>query len=71
MIVEMAARRAGRARRHRASTTSSQSVNGRAVESIGDVTALVRSLDPGRTVVIDLRRGTKARRSCASSSGVR
>ena len=37
-----------------------QSINGRAVESIGDVTALVRSLDPGRTVTMALRRGTKA-----------
>jgi S1-C subfamily serine protease len=37
-----------------------ESINGRAVESIGDVTALVRSLDPGRTVVMTLRRGTTA-----------
>jgi len=37
-----------------------QSINGRAVESIGDVTALVRSFDPGRVVVIGLRRGTRA-----------
>ena len=37
-----------------------QSINGRAVESIGDVTALVRSFDPGRVVVIGLRRGTHA-----------
>jgi S1-C subfamily serine protease len=37
-----------------------QAINGRAVESIGDVTALVRSFDPGRTVVLDLRRGTRA-----------
>ncbi|HEY5171270.1 MAG TPA: S1C family serine protease [Acidimicrobiia bacterium] len=37
-----------------------ESINGRAVESIGDVTALVRSLDPGRTVTMALRRGTKA-----------
>jgi S1-C subfamily serine protease len=34
------------------------SINGRAVESIGDVTALVRGLDPGRTVAMELRRGT-------------
>jgi S1-C subfamily serine protease len=37
-----------------------EAINGRAVESIGDVTALVRSFDPGRTVVLDLRRGTRA-----------
>jgi serine protease DegS len=37
-----------------------QSVNGRTVETIGDVTALVRSFDPGRTVAIVLRRGTQA-----------
>lgn len=37
-----------------------QSINGRAVESIADVTALVRSLDPGGTVTMALRRGTKA-----------
>jgi serine protease DegQ len=37
-----------------------QSINGRSVESIGDVTALVRSFDPGRVVVIGLRRGTHA-----------
>jgi serine protease DegQ len=37
-----------------------ESINGRAVESIGDVTALVRSLDPGRTVTMALRRGAKA-----------
>ncbi len=37
-----------------------QSINGRAVESIADVTALVRSFDPGHTVVMGLRRGKKA-----------
>jgi S1-C subfamily serine protease len=37
-----------------------QSINGRTVETIGDVTALVRSFDPGNDVVITLRRGTKA-----------
>ncbi len=37
-----------------------EAINGRAVESIGDVTALVQSLDPGRWVVMDLRRGKKA-----------
>ena len=37
-----------------------QSVNGRTVETIGDVTALVRSFDPGRTVAIVLRRGPQA-----------
>ena len=36
-----------------------QSVDGRAVESIGDVTALVQGLDPGRTVAIGVRRGEK------------
>ena len=35
-----------------------QSVNGRAVESIGDVTALVQGLEPGHTVAIGVRRGT-------------
>ena len=34
-----------------------QSVDGRAVESIGDVTALVQGLEPGRTVAIEVRRG--------------
>ena len=37
-----------------------ESVDGRPVRSIGDVTALVQALDPGRTVVIDLRRGKQA-----------
>jgi serine protease Do len=36
-----------------------ESVNGRRVASIGDVTAIVRSLDPGQAVVVDLRRGKK------------
>ncbi len=36
------------------------SINGHAVESIGDVNALVRSVDPGRMIVMDLRRGKKA-----------
>jgi serine protease DegQ len=36
-----------------------ESINGRSVESIGDLTAVVRSLEPGRTVVMDLRRGKK------------
>ncbi len=34
-----------------------QSVDGHSVESIGDVTALVQGLEPGRTVAIDVRRG--------------
>jgi S1-C subfamily serine protease len=34
-----------------------QTVDGRTVESIGDVTALVQGLDPGRTVAIGVRRG--------------
>ncbi len=37
-----------------------ESINGRAVASIGDVTALVQGLDPGRTVVMKLRRGQQA-----------
>lgn len=37
-----------------------QSINGRTVESIADVTALVRSFDPGHTVVMGLRRGKQA-----------
>lgn len=37
-----------------------KSINGRAVETIGDLTALVRSIDPGGTVVMDLRRGKNA-----------
>ena len=37
-----------------------QSINGRAVESIRDVTALVRGLAPGLTVVMELRRGAQA-----------
>jgi hypothetical protein len=36
-----------------------ESVNGRRVTSIGDVTAIVRSLEPGDAVVVDLRRGKK------------
>jgi S1-C subfamily serine protease len=36
------------------------SINGRAVESIRDVTALVRGLAPGLTVVMELRRGAQA-----------
>jgi serine protease DegQ len=36
-----------------------QSVDGRAVESIGDVTALVQGLDPGSRVDIGVQRGTK------------
>jgi len=36
-----------------------ESVNGRAVESMSEVTAIVQSLDPGRTVVVDLRRGSQ------------
>lgn len=35
-----------------------ESVNGRAVESMSEVTAIVQSLDPGKTVVVNLRRGT-------------
>jgi len=34
-----------------------QSVDGHAVESIGDVTALVQGLEPGHTVAIGVRRG--------------
>ncbi|MDQ1380576.1 MAG: serine protease Do [Actinomycetota bacterium] len=37
-----------------------ESINGRAVESITDVTALVRSIDPGISIVIELRRGNQA-----------
>jgi S1-C subfamily serine protease len=37
-----------------------ESVDGRAVASIGEVTALVQSLDPGQMVVMGLRRGTTA-----------
>jgi S1-C subfamily serine protease len=37
-----------------------ESINGRAVESIADVTALVRSIDPGNSVVMQLRRGKQA-----------
>jgi S1-C subfamily serine protease len=37
-----------------------ESINGRAVESIADVTALVRSIDPGITVIMELRRGNQA-----------
>ena len=37
-----------------------QSINGRTVESIRDLTALVRGLDPGRTVVMAVRRGKQA-----------
>jgi S1-C subfamily serine protease len=36
-----------------------QSIDGRAVESIGDVTALVQGFAPGRTVVMALRRGQR------------
>jgi S1-C subfamily serine protease len=36
------------------------SINGRAVESIRDLTALVRGFDPGRTVVMAVRRGKQA-----------
>jgi S1-C subfamily serine protease len=32
-------------------------VNGRAVATVGDETAIVRSLQPGEEVVVDLRRG--------------
>jgi putative serine protease PepD len=34
-----------------------ESVNGRAVPTVGDLTAVVRSMEPGETVVVDLRRG--------------
>ena len=37
-----------------------ESVNGRPVATVGDVTAIVRSLKPGDDVVVDLRRGKKA-----------
>ncbi len=37
-----------------------QAIDGRAVESIGEVTAIVQSLEPGATVVIDLRRDNRA-----------
>ena len=37
-----------------------ESINGRAVESIADVTALVRSIDPGMSVIMQLRRGKEA-----------
>ncbi len=37
-----------------------ESVDGRAVASIGEMTAVAQSLDPGRTVVVELRRGKKA-----------
>ncbi|MDQ1434465.1 MAG: serine protease DegQ, partial [Actinomycetota bacterium] len=37
-----------------------ESINGRAVESIADVTALVRSIDPGIKIVMELRRGNQA-----------
>jgi S1-C subfamily serine protease len=36
-----------------------ESVNGRPVTTVGDLTAIVRSLDPGAAVVVDLRRGKK------------
>jgi S1-C subfamily serine protease len=36
-----------------------ESVNGRPVTSVADVTAIVRSLNPGDAVVVDLRRGKK------------
>jgi putative serine protease PepD len=36
-----------------------ESVNGRAVSTVGDVTAIVRSLRPGTAVIVDLRRGKK------------
>jgi putative serine protease PepD len=35
-------------------------VDGHAVESMGDIIALVQSHDPGRTVVVDVRRGAQA-----------
>jgi len=37
-----------------------QAVNGRTVETIGDVTALVHGQDPGRQVVVKVRRGNAA-----------
>jgi len=37
-----------------------ESIDGRAVATIGEVTALVQSLDPGRTVDMTLRRGKAA-----------
>ena len=46
-----------------------QSINGRAVESIGDLTALVQGLDPGRTVQIGVRRGNKADRDSGQARG--
>jgi S1-C subfamily serine protease len=36
------------------------SVEGRPVASIRDVTALVRSDEPGRTLTFELRRGSKS-----------
>ncbi len=35
------------------------SIDGRAVESMNDVLAIVRSGEPGRTVTFELRRGKK------------
>ncbi|MDQ1455138.1 MAG: serine protease DegQ [Actinomycetota bacterium] len=37
-----------------------ESINGRVVESVRDLTALVRGLDPGRAVVMAVHRGKKA-----------
>jgi S1-C subfamily serine protease len=37
-----------------------QSIDGRTVETIGDVTALVAGQEPGRTVVVQVRRGDQA-----------
>jgi S1-C subfamily serine protease len=36
-----------------------EALNGRRVTTIGDLTALVRSLNPGEAVVVELRRGKK------------
>jgi serine protease DegQ len=37
-----------------------ESINGRVVNSIADVTALVRSVDPGVSIMMELRRGSQA-----------
>lgn len=37
-----------------------ESINGRAVDKISDVTALVRSIDPGNSIIMELRRGGAA-----------
>jgi S1-C subfamily serine protease len=37
-----------------------ESINGRAVDKIADVTALVRSIDPGISIIMELRRGAEA-----------